>query len=264
MTFLGLSKAIQNYVRRSWVYMAPKFLSGSMKTWINLHLKKERKQRIKGLSKKEHQVFTFGVLSIHIQCSENKTVLRVFSDVTYISYQFTYENIGNLQWRERDVQAPVVMDGKALLCCARTAAEVQTCSQAEVQGSLPLPPPSLDMQSPPVSGLQKQQNVWKGRLCVWQLCLILISGGKSASTPHGHWLLEGCSHKQNAGGHVIFSLPFLPSSQQAKCNAWNSRDVSWKNVLECKGDVWKCIIYTNMNQQFLLICPRCFRYVVKY
>lgn len=165
--------------------------------------------------------------------------------------------------RETDVWTPVVMEGNALLCCASAAAEVQARSQAEVQGSLPLPPSSLDEQSLPVSWLQKQQNIWKRRLCIWQLCLILLSRGKSASTPRGHWSLEGCSHKQNAGGHVIFSLPFLPSSQQAKCNAWNSRDVSWQSVLECKGDVWKRI-YTNMNQQFLLICPHCFRDTVKH
>lgn len=87
--------------------------------------------------------------------------------------------------------------------------------------------------------------------------------GESASTSHGHWSLEGCSHKQSAGGHVIFSLPFLPSSQRAKCNAWHSKYIGWQNVLVYRGDLWQPITYTSMNRQFLLICPHCFRDAVK-
>lgn len=87
------------------------------------------------------------------------------------------------------------------------------------------------------SWLQKQHNIWRGRLCIWQLCLTFISGGKSASIPCGHWLLEGCSHKQNAGGHLIFCLPSSPAPSKPNINTWN-RDRSWQNVLKYK-DVQK-------------------------
>lgn len=175
---------------------------------------------------------TSELLLIHTEFSENKMVLRVFSGITDILYQLLHpRHCGNVKWRKKYRHG--VHGGQTLLWCS---GEVQAHSWAEVLGLFPSPAPPRTSRAA-ASWLQKQHNIWRGRLCIWQLCLTFISGGKSASIPCGHWLLEGCSHKQNAGGHLIFCLPSSPAPSKPNINTWN-RDRSWQNVLKYK-DVQK-------------------------
>lgn len=126
-------------------------------------------------------------------------------------------------------------------CCAGSARGGQPCAQAEVQGSLPsLLPPWTRKVSP---GLRSSRMFERRRLCIWQSCCILVSGEKSTFTPHRHWLLEGCSH-QMLEARESSASPFCPA---CKCYVWNSRDIHWQNIPECKGDVWGPIRDSNSS-----------------
>lgn len=138
-------------------------------------------------------------------------------------------------------------------CCAGTAREGQPCAQLEAHGSLPSPPPSLDKKS--VSWPQKQQDVWGGKIVHLAKLLDSPLKGEICFYPT-QTLIAGRMLSSNAGGQGIFSLPFLPSFQmqsmeQQRCELAKHPQVQRRCVRTCQGQ----------QQQFLIICPHCFRYV---